>query len=76
MILRRAKHSDSALLFRLRTEAVTMMYAVVEYHSRWAQHIRGLEQELSNPELGTFLLALVIRIHSRHLRTHTLQMRH
>ena len=55
MILRRAKHSDSALLFRLRTEAVTMMYAVVEYHSRWAQHIRGLEQELSNPDHVVFI---------------------
>ncbi|MCH8182651.1 MAG: GNAT family N-acetyltransferase [Proteobacteria bacterium] len=55
MILRRAKNSDSALLFRLRTEAITMMYAVVHYHSRWSQHIRALEGELSNPDHVVFI---------------------
>lgn len=55
MNLRRAKNSDSALLFRLRTEAITMMYAVVEYHSRWAQHIKALEGELNNPDHVVFI---------------------
>lgn len=55
MILRRAKNSDSALLFRLRTEAITMMYAVVNYHSRWSQHSRALEEELSNPDHVIFI---------------------
>ncbi len=55
MLLRRAKKSDSALLFRLRTEAITMMYAVVDYHSRWSQHIRALEGELSNPDHVVFI---------------------
>ncbi len=50
MILRRAKNSDSALLFRLRTEAVTMMYALVNYHSRWSQHVRAIEEELADPD--------------------------
>lgn len=55
MILRRAKNSDSALLFRLRTEAITMMYAVVEYHSRWSQHARALEEELTDPDRVVFI---------------------
>ncbi len=55
MILRRAKNSDSALLFRLRTEAITMMYAVVNYHSRWSQHIRALEGELNDPDRVVFI---------------------
>lgn len=55
MILRRAKNSDSALLFRLRTEAITMMYAVADYHSRWSQHIKALEVELSDPDHVIFI---------------------
>lgn len=55
MILRRAKNSDSALLFRLRTEALTMMYAVANYHSRWSQHIRALERELNDPDHVVFI---------------------
>ena len=32
-----------------------MMYAVVDYHSRWAQHIRALEGELNDPDHVVFI---------------------
>ncbi len=53
--LRRAKLSDAALLFRLRTEAITMMYAVGSYASRWSQHLRNLEGELADPDHVVFV---------------------
>lgn len=32
-----------------------MMYAVVNYHSRWSQHIRALEGELNDPDRVVFI---------------------
>ena len=32
-----------------------MMYALVKYHSRWSQHVRAIEEELSDPDHLVFI---------------------